>query len=57
MSKNFNDEVVWDNNRNLFSTYFQEKIRKAAHYVVYLNTSETEFEKAMLDIKKQYKTL
>lgn len=55
MSTDFNQEVVWDGNRDLFDKYFSETIQKHKHYIVYFKSNETSFEKAVQDYKKQYK--
>ncbi len=53
----FNEEVVWDNNRTLFDTYFKESISSKRHYVCYIETDKKDFIGAVAAIKFTYKTL
>ncbi len=54
---NFNDENAWDDRRNLFDIYLAETFDNNKHYIVYLDTKETDFDKAVSDLKSQYKRL
>ena len=51
---NFNNENVWDNNRNLFIEYYKNVILNNKHLSVdYTYTNITEFNAAVNDIKFQ----
>ncbi len=54
---NFNDRTIWDNERNMFYQYFNQDIDRARHYITYINSNEVSFDRAVLDIKQQFKRL
>jgi hypothetical protein len=54
---NFNDENVWDDRRNLYDTYFSSAIDGDKHYIIHLETTKTNFDDAVLDLKNQWKNL
>ena len=55
--KNFNEETAWDGRQNLFDVYFAKIIDTKKHYIVYLDTKESDFEKAVSDLKTKYDAL
>ncbi len=50
----FNSENVWDNKTDLYDIYFSETIENNKHYIVHLESKESDFEKAVTDLKEQY---
>lgn len=55
IKSNFNDENAWDNRTDLFNIYFSDTIEANKHYMVYLDSKELSFDKAVDDLKYRYK--